>query len=72
MKFWPVAPFFHSLLESGNIQNIEACHFFTAVQEKGQPVRVSFRKKLLFTELVLTLVPLNVCSRPFSSAGYVL
>ena len=33
MKLWPVAPFFHSLLEWGNIQKIAACHFFTAVQE---------------------------------------
>ena len=27
MKFWPLPTFFHSLLESGNIQNIAACHF---------------------------------------------
>ena len=33
MKLWPVALFFHSLLESGNMQNIAAFHFFTAVQE---------------------------------------
>ena len=33
MKLWPVAHFFHSLLESGNIQNIAACHFLTAVEE---------------------------------------
>ena len=26
-------PFFYSLLESGSIQNIAACHFFTAAQE---------------------------------------
>ena len=33
MKLWPIAPFFHSLVKSGNIQNIAACHFFTEVQE---------------------------------------
>ena len=33
MKLWPVAPLFHSLLESENIQNIARCHFFTSVQE---------------------------------------
>ena len=71
MKLWPVAPYFYSLFESGKIQNIAVCHFFTAVQEmtccnvlyvpqfqkwvkkNGQPVRVSFGKKLLVTELVL-------------------
>ena len=34
MKLWPDAHFFHSLLESGNIQNIAACHFFTAVHSE--------------------------------------
>ena len=33
MKLWPVAPFFHSLLESGNIQNIAACHFLYCCKE---------------------------------------
>ena len=33
MKLWPVAHFFHSLLESGNIQNIAACHFLYCCKE---------------------------------------
>ena len=33
MKLWPVAPYFYSLFESGKIQNIAVCHFFTVVQE---------------------------------------
>ena len=33
MKLWPVAHFFHSLLESGNIQNIATCHFLYCCKE---------------------------------------
>ena len=33
MKLWPVAHFFHSLLESGNIQNIAECHFLYFIKE---------------------------------------
>ena len=33
MKLWPVAPFFPSLLESGNIQNIAACYFLYCCKE---------------------------------------
>ena len=33
MKLWPVALFFHSLLESGNMQNIAPCHFLYCCEE---------------------------------------
>ena len=44
MKPWPVVHFFHSILESGNIQNFAACHFFTAVQEMTPDFKSEWKK----------------------------